>query len=193
MARSKSGTTKTAAHVALLRGINVGGRNKLPMKQLVPLFEQAGCKNVQTYIQSGNVIFRASDAVARRIPTVVAKAIADQFGYSIPVVVRDAKSLDRIANKNPFLAAGADPAMLHVAFLAARPSAAKLKDLDPHRSPPDEYTLSGSEIYLHCPKGFARTKLTNAYFDSKLDTTSTVRNWKTVLKLLELLDLPIPS
>ncbi len=191
MARSSgsgSGNSRQRSniHVALLRGINVGGKNKLPMKELSPLFVEAGCKDVVTYIQSGNVLFRASATVARRVPGTIAKAITEQFGYSVPVVTRQADDLRRIAQENPFLAKGAEVTTLHVAFLAARPTAAKLRALDPDRSPADEYVVKGSEIYLHCPNGFARTKLTNAYFDSKLGTTSTVRNWKTVRKLLEM-------
>jgi uncharacterized protein (DUF1697 family) len=87
---------------------------------------------------------------------------------------------------NPFLEAGADIGTLHVAILADAPAAAKVKALDPDRSPPDAFAVRGREIYLQCPNGYGRTKLTNAYFDSKLATTSTVRNWRTVLKLVEL-------
>ena len=88
-----------------------------------------------------------------------------------------------IVGANPFILAGADPGKLHVAFLAKRPSAATVAELQPDRSPPDEFIVHGREIYIHCPAGMARTKLTNAYFDSKLGTTSTMRNWNTVRKL----------
>ena len=181
-------TRKTTpdVHVALLRGINVGGKNKLPMKELARLFTNAGCKDVQTYIQSGNVIFRASSTAATRVPKTIANAITDEFGYTVPVVTRKADELLQIAKKNPFLEADKDPTKLHVAFLSSKPSAAKTRLLDPTRSTPDEYTVRGSEVYLFCPNGMARTKLTNAYFDSKLGLVSTVRNWKTVTKLLEL-------
>lgn len=173
-------------HVALLRGINVGGKNMLPMKDLAAMFTNAGCASVSTYIQSGNVVFEASPALSRRIPTLIERAISDRFGYKVPVMTRTGGELHKIVRGNPFLQAGADAGTLHVAFLAGPPAAAKVKALDPDRSPPDAFAVRGREIYLQCPNGYGRTKLTNGYFDSKLATTSTVRNWRTVVKLLEL-------
>jgi len=173
-------------HVALLRGINVGGKNKLPMKELVEIFTDADARDVLTYIQSGNIVFRASAALARRLPAVVAKAISNRFGFEVPVVVRTAEELRRVARANPFLRAGRKEGALLVSFLASEPSPTQARALDPDRSSPDEFELRGREIYLYCPNGIGRTKLTNAYFDSKLATTSTVRNWKTVLRLVEL-------
>jgi uncharacterized protein (DUF1697 family) len=104
----------------------------------------------------------------------------------VPVVTRTADELREVSEQNPFLAAGADAAALHVVFLADRPSPARAAALDPQRSPGDALALRGRDIYLHCPHGVARSKLTNDYFDSKLATVSTARNWKTVLRLLEL-------
>ena len=173
-----------STYVALLRGINLGGRNILPMTDLLGLFADAGGADARAYIQSGNVVFRAEPAVAARISAVVEKAVAARFGFSVPVVLRTAAELELAAKRNPFVRARADVATLHVAFLADQPSAAQVAALDPHRSPPDEFVVRGREIYLRCPNGLARTKLTNLYFDAKLSTTSTVRNWKTVLKLL---------
>ena len=173
-------------HVALLRGINLGGKNRLPMKDLAAMFTDAGCGSITTYIQSGNVVFEAPPVLARRIPARIEKAIADRFGYRVPVVTRTGAELHKVVRGNPFLRAGAEAGTLHVAFLARPPAAAKVKALDPGRSPPDSFAARGREIYLHCPNGLGRTKLTNAYFDSKLGTISTVRNWKTVEALLEL-------
>ncbi len=150
------------------------------------MFTDAGCGSVSTYIQSGNVVFEASAALARLIPTLIEKAIADSFGYQVPLVTRTGAELRRIVGGNPFLRSVADRGTLHVAFLAGAPAAAKVKALDPGRSAPDAFAVRGREIYLHCPNGFGRTRLTNAYFDSKLGTTSTVRNWKTVVKLVDL-------
>jgi uncharacterized protein (DUF1697 family) len=177
---------RTTVHVALLRGINVGGKHKLSMKQLVEVFENLGCVEVATYIQSGNVVFRAASARADRIPELVEHEIERRCGFAAPVITRTADELYRVATRNPFLRRDADVATLHVAFLAASPGAARLRDLDPQRSPPDEFAARGREIYLRCPNGVARSRLTNAYFDSKLHTTSTMRNWATVLGLSEL-------
>ena len=173
-------------HIALLRGINVGGRHKLPMKELASMFAAAGCDDVQAYIQSGNVVFQTKQALADRIPDLIKQAIADRFGFKVPLVTRTAAELRGIARDNPFLQDGADTGKLHVVFLAEQPSAARLTGLDPDPSPPDEISVCGREVFLHYPNGIARTKFTNDYFDTRLGTTSTVRNWRTVLKLLEL-------
>ena len=174
------------SYVALLRGINVGGRNRLPMRDLAAIFSDAGCADVTTYIQSGNVVFRTSDELAILIPSLIADSITERFDLRVPVVTRSAAELDTIVSGNPFLDIESDFTKLHVAFLADCPGSAESDSLDPDRSPPDSFQMRGREIYLHLPNGAARTKLTNAYFDSRLGTTSTARNWKTVLKLNEL-------
>ena len=174
------------AHVALLRGINVGGRHKLPMKQLVPIFEELGCTDVTTYIQSGNVVFRAKVTPARQIADAVSDEIARRFHFQVPVLLRRSSELRDVLARNPFLKTGTDPKTLHVGFLATKPSAAKVRSLDPDRSPPDRFELHGREIYFCCPNGVARTKLTNQYFDARLETICTVRNWATVRKLVDM-------
>jgi uncharacterized protein (DUF1697 family) len=172
--------------VALLRGINVGGKNKLAMKDLVAMFERAGSADVRPYIQSGNVVFGATATLAARIPALIAAEIEEAAGLRVPVIVRSRAELHSVAEANPLLAAGAAQEQLHVMFLADAPGKEEIAALDPLRSHPDSFVLVGREIYLHCPNGVARTKLTNAYFDSTLRTTSTCRNWRTVLKLADL-------
>ncbi len=175
-----------ASHVALLRGINVGGKHKLPMKQLVEIFEGLGCTEVTTYIQSGNIVFRAKVTPARQIADAVSEEIARRFGYQAPVVLRRPSELREVLARNPFLKAGMDTKMLCVGFLATRASASKVRSLDPDRSPPDTFAIRGREIYLCCPNGMARTKLTNQYFDAKLETICTIRNWATLRKLVDM-------
>jgi uncharacterized protein (DUF1697 family) len=172
-------------HVALLRGINLGGR-RLPMKDLAAVFRDAGCENVQTYIQSGNVVYGADPALAGRLPALIEEAIAERFGLDVPIVTRTAAEIDDVVSRNPFLKPGADLKTLHVAFLKDRPAASRVAALEPSRSPPDAFVLRGREIYLRCPNGVARSKLTTQYFDSRLRTISTARNWRTVLKLQEM-------
>ena len=173
-------------HIALLRGINVGGKNRLPMKDLAAMFVDAGCEGVRTYIQSGNVVFRADPTLADEMPTLISASIERQFGYEITVVTRSAPDIEAVVRANPYIEAGAEADKLHVVFLADAPDAERIEGLDPDRSPPDEFVVRGREVYLHCPDGMARSKLTNAWFDSQLSTVSTMRNWKTVSKLLEL-------
>jgi uncharacterized protein (DUF1697 family) len=173
--------------VALLRGVNVGGKNKLPMKELAGIFKEEGCEHVQTYIQSGNVVFRAAPRVVSRLPNAIAGRIAAKYGYRTPVVLRTAEQMRAIVANNPFLAAGSAEDLLHVLFLAKKPDPVRIATLDPQRSPPDSFSVCGRDIYLRLPNGAGQTKLTNAYFDGKLDTISTGRNWQTVIKLLELM------
>ncbi len=177
---------KAGLYVALLRGINVGGKNKLAMKELAAIFAKAGCTDVKTYIQSGNVVCRASAAVAKKLPAFVTAAIANDVGHDIPVVIRTGEELASVARKNPFLAAGAAPETLHVMFLKDAPTAAAVAALDANRSPGDEFIARGKDIYLRLPNGVAKTKLSNAYFDRALATTSTGRNWRTVLELVSM-------
>lgn len=173
-------------HIALLRGINVGGKNKLPMKDLAAMFREAGCDDVRTYIQSGNVVFRAGSALARDIPSLIGASILTRFGYRVPVVTRTACDLQEIVRVNPFAQSGFEANRLLVLFLADVPDRALVDSLDPDRSPGDEFAVVGREVFVNYPNGVARSKLTNAYFDSRLSTTSTARNWRTVNKLLEL-------
>ena len=177
---------KGGVHVAFLRGLNVGGKNLLPMERLARMFEKLGCQAVRTYIQSGNVIFTASALLARRVPEAISKAIRAETGLEVPVIVRTADELAAIGRAHPFRTANADLKRLHVAFLAEAPAVARIAMLDPNRSPADEFEVRGREIYLHLRNGVARTRLTNAYFDSKLDTVSTLRGVATVDKLVEL-------
>jgi len=173
--------------VALLRGINVGGKNKVPMKQLAVMFEEVGCTGVATYIQSGNVIFTAKPALVRRLPKLITASLAEELGVKAPVMIRSALELRDVLRNNPFLRRkSAAPEHLHVGFLAKAPTRSQVGALDPDRSSGDTFELRGREIYLCCPNGVARTKLTVVYFDKTLGTTTTFRNWRTVQKLAEL-------
>ena len=179
-------TANANVQIALLRGINVGGKNALPMKDLAAIFVAAGCRNVRTYIQSGNLVCSASPALTKRLAALVTREIEAHAGHRIPIVMRSAAELQKAVKDNPFLTKGADLSSLHLGFLADLPSKAQVAALDPQRSPPDEYQVHGREIYFRFPAGLGKSKLTSAYFDSKLGTTLTIRNWRTVLKLLEM-------
>ena len=188
--KSKSpGAAREQRYVALLRGINVGGKNRLPMADLRDIFTAAGCGAVRTYIQSGNAVFEATQDLAEAVPETVALAIGERFGYETSVIVRSGEELRRIAASNPFDTSG-DPRFLLVAFLLDTPTADSVSRLDPDRSPPDEFAVRGSNVYLRYPNGVARSKLTNEYLAGQLQTVSTMRNWRTVLRLLEMVDTP---
>ncbi len=175
----------TESYVALLRGINVGGKNLLPMKALVEIFAAAECTEVESYIQSGNVIFKA--AKIEGVAAAVRTGIERQFGLKVPVILRTAAEMKKTATENPLLERGTDPASLHVVFLERVPTPAQRASLDPNRSSPDEFIVAGKVVYLSLPHGAAKTKLTAAYFDAKLKTVGTQRNWRTVLTLAKMM------
>jgi len=172
-------------YVALLRGINLGARNKLAMGDLRALVEAFGGEDVQTYVQSGNVVF-TSGAAAGGLERGLAKEILRAHGLDVPVLVRSAAELGRIVNKNPFLRTAAEEESLHVTFLDEKPKQAVVKALDPSFSPPDALRVAGREVYLLCPNGYGRSKLSNAFFEKRLDVVATTRNWRTVRTLAEL-------
>ena len=166
--------------VGLLRSVNVGGKNKLPMAELRALVESLGYTEVGTFIQSGNVIFTADNSVTpKRLET----AIESRFGIETTVVLRTSAELESVVEANPFLSA--DPSKLHVGFMAETPPAAAVAKLDNDRFLPDEFAVNGAQLYLHLPNGMARTKLLG-YLDRQLKIPTTVRNWNTVNKLIEL-------
>lgn len=179
-------TPRLERYTAWLRGINLGGKNKLPMARLVELFAAAGATDVRTYIQSGNVVLRAPASRVPKLAAAVEAAITETFGFASPVILRHVDVLRRAADANPFLARGVPADHVHLALLKDSPSTARVAALDPGRSAGDAYEVDGEHIYLHLPNGVARSKLTNAYFDRTLATIATIRNWRTILAVLAL-------
>src|SRR5579871_1075043 len=175
------------SHVALLRGINLGSHNKLAMRDLAEIFSGAVCTEVAAYILSGNIVFSAGTGLAARIASLVTAQIKERYGYDVPVVLRTAAELKKVISGNPFVKAGAIDRELHVMFLAHPPDRSRIDMLDPDRSLPDTFKVHGSEIYLRLPNGMGRTKLNHQYFEAKLGTMGTVRNWRTVTTLFDLM------
>jgi uncharacterized protein (DUF1697 family) len=171
---------------AFLRGINVGGKNSIPMAELKPALSALGFEDVVTYIQSGNVVFRSPSRAAGDVAADVERQIAQVFGVDVAVLLRTPAQLRKIAADNPFLGKGADLSKLHVVLLDARPGKDAIAKLDPDRSPPDAFSVRGREIYLRLPKGAGRSKLTIDWFERALSVRATARNWKTLGKLIEL-------
>jgi uncharacterized protein (DUF1697 family) len=180
-----AGMSESRTLIALLRGVNVGGRNSVPMADLRSVLETTGLEDVRTYIQSGNVVFR-SRVPGKTLAAQMEDAIADAFGVRPAVLLRTPVQLDAVVDSNPFLAAGADTTKLHVVFLERRPAAKDAGRLDPDRSPPDAFALVGLELYLHLPNGAGRSRLGIDYVERTLGVRATQRNWNTVLRLLAL-------
>jgi uncharacterized protein (DUF1697 family) len=171
----------SSALVALLRGINVGGRNSVPMAGLRSLLEELGLEDVATYIQSGNVLFR-SRTPAKTLTARIEEAIADAYGVRPAVVLRTRGELETVVESIPFT----DTSNVHVVFFDRKPAARAAARLDPGRSPGDTFELVGRELYLYLGHGAGRTKLTGDYLERTLGVRGTQRNWNTVVKLLAL-------
>ena len=181
-------STEKPTHAALIRGINVGGHNLLPMTLLHAFFTDAGCRSVQTYIQSGNVVFHASPALAAKLPKLLGAQLGKHLGRSadVSVILRDSAALTRAIEHNPYPDAAAQPKTLHLGFLEQAPSHEQIARLNVQQSPSDQFTVRGKELYLFTPGGIGRSKLTMSFF-AKLGTPCTMRNWNTVLKLHSML------
>jgi uncharacterized protein (DUF1697 family) len=191
-AGGKGENATVSAYIALLRGINVGGHHEVPMAELRQLFAGLGFGDVATYIQSGNVVFTSAARDVAEMTAEIEREIVKVFGFAAPVALRSARLLAGVASANPFVGRGMDVAALSVGFLGATPDAVRVSALladplaDPATAGGDEFLLSGQEVYLHHPNGYGRTKLTNSYFDRRLGTMMTVRNWRTVMTLLDM-------
>jgi uncharacterized protein (DUF1697 family) len=172
------------AYVAMLRGINVGGKNKIKMSDLQALFVGLGHAVVTTYIQSGNVVFTSGAKSAAAVTAAIEQRIVREFGSEVSIVLRTKAELAKVIAGNPF--AVGDLAKVHVTFLAQKPEAPLVRALAEHRSPPDEFRVVGREVYLRCPNGYGKTKLNNTFWERKLKVAATTRNWNTVTKLIEL-------
>ncbi len=172
-------------HIALLRAVNVGG-NILKMDRLRAICDGLGYKNVRTYVQSGNVVFE-SPGTSAKCATALEKALLGETRLPVTVMVRTPAEFKTIIAKNPFLKqTDVDHARLAVAFLNASPPKDATKTLSAIKAGIDEFRVAGTELYLHCPTGFARTKLTNNTFERMLGLRATSRNWNTVRTLNEM-------
>jgi uncharacterized protein (DUF1697 family) len=178
-------TARRQTYVALLRGVNLGSRNKVSMPAVRGLFEELGYGDVQTYLQSGNVVFTSSDG-ASAIVQRIERALARELGVRAAVVLRTKAELRRVVTGNPFAERQGDPKKLLVTFLRETPPRAAVAALDPQEHAPDEFHVARREVYLHCPNGYGRTKLSNAFFERKLGVPGTNRNWRTVTALANL-------
>lgn len=172
--------------MALLRGINVGGHRKVPMRELREALTDAGFSQVRTYIQSGNVIFQRAPARSPDPAASVAQVVTATFGFEVVVMCRSGTELTRILDDHPFRDGDHDLAKLHVAFLDAEPDPGRVELLDPDRSPGDRFAWRGRELYLHYPEGSGRSKLTGDYLERTLQRRVTARNVNTIGKLLDL-------
>ena len=170
-------------YVALLRGVNVGGRT-VAMEAVRALFVAAGHEQVATYIQSGNVIFTNPSRAVAAISADIEARMTRDLGLEVSVLLRSAKDLSRVVAGNPFLPR-ADPTKLHVTFLDRAPETAAVAGIDQSPFAPDGFVHRGREVYVHCPTGYGRTKLNNNFFERRLGVEATTRNWNTVTEVAQ--------
>lgn len=171
-------------YIAILRGINVSGKNSIKMQDLRLLLCSLGFNDVETYIQSGNIVFTSAETDRLILQTKITNAIMQQFGFAVPCLVFTADYLKLILENNPF--AANDPAFLHVTFLSAEPSIFDTVFFDSKLGIGEAYQLGQRAIYLYCPNGYGTTKLSNNLWELKLKIDATTRNWKTCSELLKM-------
>ena len=173
--------------VALLRGINVSGQKTIRMLELKALFDSLGFQQSVTYLQSGNVVFESADLDLAGLTHTIEQGIEQRFGFAVTVILRTQADFQRILTGNPFInPRGEDIEKLYVTFCASPPTAQALQNLTVPTGSADEFQALGIEIYLFCPGGYGRTRLSNNFFESKLNISATTRNWKTVQALAEI-------
>ena len=171
--------------VAFLRAINLGPRNKVAMAELRAAFEGAGCTDVRTHLQSGNVLFHARDRSPATLRRKLERAVKESCGVESTVVLRTWAELRRVAASHPF---GDDTSKSAVTFLAEKPTAAAARRLRELDAAPDEAKLVGRGLYIHYPRGIQGSRLTGAMVEKTLGVAGTNRNWRTVARLAELID-----
>ena len=174
-----------ATAIAFIRGINVGGRTKLPMKDLANTLDRVGIHGVATYIQSGNLAFRCSKVQATELSRRMSSAIQGAYGFQPAVIVLSIQEVEHAVAANPYPEAQKDPKTLHLFFLAERPAAPDLDALKSLATASERFTLHRRILYLHAPDGIGQSKLA-ASVEKHLGVTATGRNWRTVTKTLQM-------
>ncbi len=172
--------------VALLRGINVGRNKRVGMVRLRELMNDLGYGDVRTHLQSGNVVFTATETPSEQTARHIEDQLAQRFGFTVPVLVRTRDELARIVEADPLREVVTDPARYIVTFLSAAPDPQRLPETNPADHDPDTYRLGDRAIYLWCPNGVRDSRLAQALSEKHLRVTATARNWNTVTKLLAL-------
>lgn len=175
------------SYISLLRGINVGGKNKIRMAELRTMYKNLGFKEVESYIQSGNLKFESAETNANALSAKIKKNIKKEFGYDVSVLTITCQQIHQIAKGNPFLEEeGNNIKFLHVTLLDQKPEEQLLESISSFQSGNDKFIIEEDIIYIFTPEGYGKTKLSNTFFERKLKVSATTRNWKTILKLKDM-------
>lgn len=175
------------SYISILRGINVSGQKIIKMDALCNAYKDLGFENVKTYIQSGNVIFQSDKSNQNEIGRIISKKIETQFGFEVPILIMNIQELKEIIRNNPFLNdKSMDISQLYVTFLSSKPEFDKFEVIKNGKYNGEQIEMINKAIYLFCPNGYGKTKLSNTFLENKLKVTATTRNWKTTLELLSI-------
>lgn len=181
---------KMTKYLALLRGINVSGHNMIKMDALTKMLENAGFKNVVTYIQSGNVFVETDEESSFGVGFKIKQEIFKEFGHDVPVIIISKNDLELCLKNNPFLKGkDVDTKKLYVAFISKELPSSAINELKISQFKPDEALIDGNKIFIKYDVGAGKTRLDQKYIEKKLNLTATMRNWNTINKLLEMYDL----
>jgi uncharacterized protein (DUF1697 family) len=173
--------------ISMLRGVNLGPSRRVKMEALRSLYESLRLRDVRTYLQSGNVIFRTEERDIALLTKRLQKAIEKTFGFQCDVILRTTSELREVIARNPFAnRRGIEPSKLLVTFLASDPGEEARKQVRKIKTNPDELWIDGREMYTYFPNGMARPKVSWAAIEKILKTSGTGRNWNSVTKLLEM-------
>jgi uncharacterized protein (DUF1697 family) len=174
-------------YVAILRGINVGGKRMIKMDALKQLFASLGFSKVETYIQSGNVFFQCKKTSEEKLAAIIAKEIENIFAFDVPTIVKNIDELKQIIINNPFTKDKKKlTEFLHVTFLATTPAKANVESIEKLTFDDDALAIIDKAVYLYCPNSYSSSKLTNGFFENKLKVIATTRNWKTCNELMNI-------
>lgn len=171
-------------YIALLRGINVSGQKKIPMAELRELLTNSGLEHIQTYIQSGNVIFKSPEKDARKLELKIHQAIKTHFGFEVPILVKTPEELQSVFDNCPF--SEEKKTNSYFTLLYTIPDKELVNVVAKVSYPNEEFVITNECIYFYCSMGYGKAKYNNNFFERKLKTTSTARNYKTMVKLLDI-------
>ncbi len=177
-------------YIALLRGINVNGQKKIIMADLRAYLEELNFQDIQTYIQSGNIVFKSENSSLKNLELLIKNKIQEKYGFEVPVIVITPTVIKSALNNNPFEKdSEKDPKKFCVVFLQDKPLQENIEILSGYNYSPEEYVLTKKIIYYYAANGIGNAKMTNNFFENKLKVRATSRNWRTTNKLLEMVKL----
>ena len=175
-------------YISLLRGINVSGKNTIKMVELKSLYESLGFTDIITYIQSGNVVFNSNKKDKAKLEETIEDAIEAEYKFRVPVNIRSKDEFKNIIAKNPFgtIDPVKDGTKFLVTFLYSKPALKLIAELQNYVVKPEQLVAESKQLYLYCPNGYGKSKLSNTFIERKLGVKATTRNWKSVCNLYDL-------